>query len=240
MDVTKLVESFLGSQGMGQAKSGAASARQSGLPSGLVGGAAAGGLIALLAGNKKARKLGGKAIKYGGMAAVAGLAYKAYTDWQGQKTSGTEPSPMALPKPTAGSGFEIENDQDAAGQDLRLGIMQAMISAANCDNHIDAEEHKRIRAQVDALGLAADEKAKLYEYFSQPSDPAAIAALARTNEQKAEIYLASALSIDPDTAEEQSYMTALADHLALPQGLRGHLDAEAAAVRNEVDTAQLS
>ncbi|MEY8880888.1 tellurite resistance TerB family protein [Donghicola sp. XS_ASV15] len=232
MDVSKLVESFLGSQGA--ANPGKSTGGQSGLPSGLVGGAAAGGLIALLAGNKKARKLGGKAIKYGGMAAVAGLAYKAYNDWQTQKPSGTEPSPMALPKPAPDSGFDVENDHDATGHDLRLGLMRAMISAANCDNHIDAEEHKRIRAQVDALGLGAEEKAMLYEYFAQPSDPAAIAALARTNEQKAEIYLASCLSIDPDTAEEQSYLKALADHMALPQGLRGHLDAEAAAVRSEV------
>ncbi len=240
MDVTKLIEGFLGSQGLGQTGQRTTSSGQSGLPSGLVGGAAAGGLIALLAGNKKARKLGGKAIKYGGMAAVAGLAYKAYSDWQNQKTSGTEPSPMALPKPAAGSGFEIENDQDAAGQDLRLGILRAMISAANCDNHIDADEHKRIRAQVDALGLGADEKGMLYDYFSQPSDPAAIAALARTSEQKAEIYMASALSIDPDTPEEQNYLKMLADYMALPAGLRGHLDAEAAAVRNEVDGAALA
>ncbi len=233
MDVAKLVESFLGSQR--DPNTGKTTGGQNGLPSGLVGGAAAGGLIALIAGNKKARKLGGKAIKYGGMAAVAGLAYKAYSDWQQQKPSGTEPSPKALPKPTPGSGFDVENDQDATGRDLRLGLMRAMISAANCDNHIDSDEHKRIRAQVDALGLGADEKAMLYEYFGEPSDPAAIAALARTTEQKAELYLASCLSIDPDTAEEQSYLNALADHMALPQGLRGHLDAEAAAVRTEVD-----
>ena len=36
--------------------------------------AIAGGLAAVLLGTKSGRKLGGKALKYGGMAAIAGLA----------------------------------------------------------------------------------------------------------------------------------------------------------------------
>ncbi|NVO24334.1 tellurite resistance TerB family protein [Donghicola mangrovi] len=231
MDVNKLLESFLGTQR--PAQDGTAS-QSNGLPSGLVGGAAAGGLIALMLGSKKARKLGGKAIKYGGMAAVAGLAYKAYSDWQAQKAPTAPSGPLELPKPAPNSGFDIEHDKDVAGADFRLAVMRAMISAAQSDNHIDAEEHKRIRAQVENLGLAAAEKATLYEYFGAPSDAAAIAGLARTDEQRAEIYLASALSIDPDTTEEQTYLTALAQHLNLPAGLRGHLDAEAAAARDQM------
>ncbi|MBV7407577.1 tellurite resistance TerB family protein [Maritimibacter sp. DP1N21-5] len=236
MDVTRLLEGFLGGQG-GQMPSGGQTARNrtgSGLPSGLVGGAAAGGAIALLLGSKKGRKLGGKALKYGGLAAVGGLAYKAYSDWQNNKTSGTEPRPLDLPPPAVNSGFDVDHDRDATGNDFRLTLMRTMIAAAQADGHIDKAEHARIREQVSAFDLGAEEKARLYEYFAEPADPMAIARMARTEEQKAEIYLASALCIDPDTMEERDYLDRLGTHLNLPAGLRGHLDAEAEAAKAQV------
>jgi len=239
MDINKLLEGFLGSSGQSsnhQAGGKSQSAvGMSGLPGGLAGGAAAGGAIALLLGSKKGRKLGGKAIKYGGMAAVAGLAYKAYRDWQQNKTSGTEQQPLNLPKPPADSGFDIEHDHDNEGHDFRLSLMRAMIAAAKSDDHIDQEEHSRIHDQIQKIGLGAEEKAVLFDYFGAPADPATISALARTNEQRAEIYLASALTIDPDTPEEQRYLEALAGHLNMPDGLRGHLDLEAAAARRQLE-----
>lgn len=239
MDVARLLQGFLGDmQGGGQpaAQGGqpgqqAAARGPGGLPSGMMGGAAAGGMIALLLGTKKGRKLGGKAIKYGGMAAVGGLAYKAYRDWQSGKAMGQTPAPAALEAPGPETGFDVAHDHDAQGRDFRLVLMQAMIAAANADDHIDAEEHKHIRAQVEELGLGPEEKAVLFEFLSDPADAAMIAGLARTEEQKAEIYLASALSIDPDTVEERAYLSDLAARLNLPKGLSGYLDAEAAAAR---------
>ena len=234
MDVSKLIQGFLGDmqpQGQTQTQPGAPSKGAGGLPSGMVGGAAAGGMIALLLGTKKGRKLGGKAIKYGGMAAVGGLAYKAYRDWQAGKQVSADPAPLAIEKPGPETGFDVDHDRDARGDDFRLVLVRAMIAAANADDHIDAEEHKHIRAQVDQMGLGAEEKAVLYDYLSDPADAATIAGLARTEEQKAEIYLASALSIDPDTPQEQAYLTDLAGRLSLPKGLSGYLDAEAASVR---------
>ncbi|WP_109466312.1 tellurite resistance TerB family protein [Albibacillus kandeliae] len=238
MNINGLIESVLGSgstggRNQGARNQGGPAGPASGLPGGLVGGAAAGGMIALLLGTKKGRKLGGKALKYGGLAAVGGLAYKAYRDWQTNRPSGTEADPLGLPKPPADSGFDIDNDRDSGGQDFRLTLMRAMIAAAKSDGHIDKAEHERIRAQIDQLGLGAPEKAALFDYFSAPSDPAAMAALARSGEQQAEIYLASALAIDPDTAEEQAYLDALAGNLGMPEGLRDHLDLEAGAARRQ-------
>lgn len=233
MDVSKLLQGFLGDAQGGRPGQGKQTG-PGGLPSGMVGGAAAGGMIALLLGTKKGRKLGGKAIKYGGMAAVGGLAYKAYRDWQSGKAVGSDPAPLALERPGPETGFDVESDRDAHGDDFRLVLVRAMIAAANADNHIDAEEHRHIRAQVDELGLGASEKAVLYDYLSDPADAATIARLARTEEQKAEIYLASALSIDPDTPEERNYLSDLATRLNLPGGLTGYLDAEAASVREQV------
>lgn len=250
MDVNKLLSGFLGGQGLGapgaagdQGSAGGsgrgtdvqALARSAGLPGGLAGGAAAGGLVALLLGTKKGRKLGGKALKYGGLAAVGGLAYKAWRDHQQNRPSGQEADALSLPKPPADSGFDVDNDQDAQGQDIRLSLMRAMIAAAKSDGHIDAEEHQRIHDQIADLGLGPAEKAAMFDYFSAPADARAIAALARTEAQQAEIYLASALAVDPDTPEEQRYLQDLASHMSLSEGLRGHLDLEAAAARRHAE-----
>lgn len=231
MDVNGLLNSFLGSQG----GTGNPGKGKGGLPDGMLGGAAAGGLAALLLGTKKGRKMGGKALKYGGLAVVGGLAYKAYRDWQTNSPSGQEPDPLALPRPPADSGFDVETEQDSGGRDFRLALMRAMISAAKSDNHIDADEHARIRAQIEEMGLGAEEKAALFDSFSAPSDAAATARLARTGEQGAEIYLVSALAVDPDTPEEVRYLDDLARNLSLDAGLRGHLDHEAAAARRSVE-----
>ena len=52
-----------------------------GLLSGAGGGALAASGLGLLLGNKSARKYGGQALTYGGLAALGVLAYKAYGNW---------------------------------------------------------------------------------------------------------------------------------------------------------------
>lgn len=182
MDVTKLLQSVLGS-GQMAAPGGRGGQQQSGgLPSGLVGGA----------------------------------------------------RHLDLPPPAPETGFDPEHDRDAGGGDFRLVMLRAMIAAAHSDGHIDAQEHGRIRDQVAGYDLGAEEKSALYGYFAEPDSAATIAGLARTEAQKAEIYLASALSIDPDTPQETAYLSDLAEKLGLPQGLRDYLTAEAEAARAEV------
>lgn len=68
-----------------------------GLLSGAGGGALAAGAMGLLLGNKKARNFGGKALAYGGLAALGVLAYKAYGNWQAQQAGapGNEPQTLA-------------------------------------------------------------------------------------------------------------------------------------------------
>ncbi|WP_108661731.1 tellurite resistance TerB family protein [Acuticoccus kandeliae] len=245
MDVNKILESVLGSQLPGQTggsgDGGQPGGRGGGLAGSLLGGAAAGGLMGMLTGSKKKGGLGGKVITYGGLAVVGGLAYKAYRDWQAKNAAAPAQAqapaqiPASAPTPIAPAGFDVENDRDAAGDDFRLILVRAMIAAAQSDDHIYQDEHRRIREQVKEWDLGPTEKAALYDYFSDPADAATIARLARTDEQRAEIYLASALSIDPDTPQEQAYLQSLADRLGLPEGLRGYLDAEAEAARLGVD-----
>ncbi len=262
MDIKRLLDGFLGQAGAGeQAGSGRAGGAQmpggsqikdmisrglsglpsgtgsgiGGMPGGLAGGAAAGGLIALLMGSKKARKIGGKALTYGGLAVVGGLAYKAWSDYkagqQGAPQLGGPVSVPQLPAPPAGGAFDLATQRDAEGADMRLTLVRAMISAANADGHIDQNEHAQIQQQIQTMELAADEKAFLFDQLNAPSDPIAIARLARGEEQSAEIYLASALALDVDTPEEQRYLERLADALHLPAALRAELDRHVAAAK---------
>lgn len=259
MDVNRLIDGFLGggqrgagTAGGGAAGGGLADAAGKALgsfPGGLAGGAAAGGLVALMLGNKKARKVGGKVLTYGGLAAAAGLAYKAYRNYQagaptqpaGQTTAqtaaqaaGQTPAPHAIPAPPADSGFDPAQASDAQGGDLRLLLIRAMISAAKADGHIDAAEHARIQEQIGSADLAADEKAFLFDQLSAPADPIAVASLARDEAQASELYLVSLLAIDVDTAEERRYLERLGDALRLPEALRGALESEAGAARAQL------
>lgn len=240
MDVNAILKNVMGSAGAGIDKA-VQGARSGGMPSGLVGGAAAGGLAALLLSNKKARKMGGKALTYGGMAAIGGLAYKAWRDHKEDQLR-TQPaqrepvpaaiyqqSPATIPTPPAGSIFDLANKQtEPVAEDIRIVLVRAMISAAKSDGHIDATEQTRIEEQIKALQIGTAEQQFLIDQLNAPSDPIAIARLSTGLEQATEIYAASALAVDIDTPEERRYLERLADALHLPEDLRQRLDTETA------------
>ncbi|HBS24165.1 MULTISPECIES: tellurite resistance TerB family protein [Thalassospira] len=246
MDIGKILGGVLGSGSTGQigdrikqATSGGSTSGigkvlgNSGLGGGLVGGALSGGLISAVLGSKKGRKMGGKVLAYGGTALVAGLAYKAWRDYSNRQKPQNHARDTDLASIPADSGFAPEQERGEDDVDFRLALVRAMIAAAKSDGHIDQAEHKRIAAQIEQFELGASEKAFLFDAFSADADPLAIARLARTSEQGAEIYLASSLSIDPDEQVEQQYLDRLAGCLGLPGELRAHLDTQAEGARRE-------
>ncbi|MAZ35226.1 MAG: hypothetical protein CMO06_18990 [Thalassospira sp.] len=250
MDIGKILGGVLGSGSTGQigdrikqATSGGSSGGigkalgnsglGGGLGGGLVGGALSGGLMSAVLGSKKGRKMGGKVLAYGGTALVAGLAYKAWRDYRNRQKPQSHARDTDLASIPADSGFAPEQERGEDDVDFRLALVRAMIAAAKSDGHIDQTEHKRIAAQIEQFELGASEKAFLFDAFSADADPLAIARLARTSEQGAEIYLASSLSIDPDDQLEQQYLSRLAGCLGLPDELRTHLDTQAEGARQE-------
>lgn len=195
--------------------------------------AAAGGLAGLLLGGKKGRKFGGKALTYGGMAVLGGLAYKAWQDWQAGKAPaavppgarGGQPEAEAPPPPPAGTNF-LPNDSDQYRQtELGLALVRAMIAAAKADGHIDADEQQRIFQQVSEAGLGTEEKAFVMDELARPLDIDAVVAGADSPETAAEIYAASLLAIDADTPAERGYLSMLAGRLGLEPVLVEHLHA---------------
>ena len=194
---------------------------------------AAGALVAVLLGTGTGRKVTGSALKIGGLAAVAGLAYKAYRNYQkgnqpgAASEPGAEQEPVLLPPP---SDTEFDPAQAPQGEaEFTLAIVRAMIAAAKADGHVDAQEQARIFAEMDKLPLSADDKAFVMDELRAKLDVDAVAGAAATPEEAAEIYAASLLSIDVDNAAERGYLAMLAARLKLDEGLVAHLHGNVAA-----------
>ncbi|GGF07699.1 tellurite resistance TerB family protein [Stappia taiwanensis] len=201
---------------------------------GLAGGALAGGLAGLLLGTKGGRKLGKKAVTYGGMALVAGLAYKAYRDWQGNRDApgpagasapagGMATGESAVLPPPAESPFAPEH-QPGGDRAFALVLLTAMISAAKADGHIDGQEQRRIFDKLDSLELDTEAKAFVMDELRAPLDLDRVVAGASTQEAALEIFAASRLAIDPDHPAEKAYLDLLAARLGLDAGLVAEID----------------
>ena len=188
----------------------------------LLTGAVAGGVVGLLLGSSKARRVLGKgagtALKLGGLAAVGALAYTAWKRHQ----AGTA-GPATLEPAPEGSQF-LPAPGAAGGDALARGVLVAMIQGAKADGHIDAEEQRRIFGHVEALGLDAAAKAFVMDELAAPSDIGRVTAHATTPETASELYAAALLAMDPDTAAERAWLDRLAQALRLPPGLAPQIE----------------
>lgn len=223
-DPKKLLDDLLGAQvpGMGgtvRDKAGQATqlARENPI--------AAGALAAVLLGTGTGRAIGGSALKLGGLAAVASLAYKAYQDYQGGQApaDAARAEPELLPPP-ANTGFDpAEAPQGEA--EFTLSLVRAMIAAARADGHIDEAERAKIADRLKLAGMDAEAEAYLIDELRRPVDLDAIVGAARTDAQRVEIYTASRLAIEPETRAERGYLDMLAGRLKLPDALVDHIEA---------------
>ncbi|WPZ33505.1 tellurite resistance TerB family protein [Thalassobaculum sp. OXR-137] len=227
MDVQRLLDGFLGNGSGSTSKSGLggmAGGLADKMPGGLMGGAAAGGLVAALLSSKKARKLGGKALTYGGLAVLGGLAYKAWSDHRANRPeAAATDAPPAAP---ADSGFDPARLRDSRGDDFRLTLVRAMVSASLADGHIDEREQAMIDQQIGATDLAEDERRFISDQLDRPADPIAIASLCADEPQATEVYLASLVVLDPGIPGDARYRQRLGDALRLPDDLRRRLERE--------------
>lgn len=188
------------------------------------GGAVAGGLLGLLLGGKKLRKLTGGALGYGGAAALGALALQAYQNYQRQQSGGFAGGVVAE--------AALPHMRPAAdGRPFELVLIRGMVGAAKADGHIDAPEQRRLFAEVERLGLDAEAKAYVFDLLTKDVDLASLASAVATPEQGAELYLASRLAIDPDEPAERAYLDALAARLQIPSELRASLEQAAPSAR---------
>jgi len=231
LDPKKLLDSFLGQQTSGtqgdtgaMLRDGASKATQMAKDNPL----AAGALLAVLLGTGTGRKLTGKAVQVGGMAAIAGLAYKAWQDYQaGRQPGETSARGGELLPPPADTPFDPA--QSPQGEDeFALALLRAMIAAARADGHIDESERGKIAERLRDSGIGQDETAFMIAELERPVDLDALIAAAKTDAQKVELYAASRLTIEPRTRAERGYLDMLAGRLGLPDALIDHVEATVA------------
>jgi uncharacterized membrane protein YebE (DUF533 family) len=173
---------------------------------------AAGLAAGMLLGGGNPGKLIGNAVKIGAVAAVGGLAYKAWQNHQQNQAGAPTQSPSQ-------DAF-IPPQADARGQEeLGKSLVRAMIAAAKADGKIDGDEKEAIFAKLETMPLSAEEKAWVFDELSSPLDINAVVARADTPEHASEIYAASLVAITADTASERAYLDALATKLKLAPGL---------------------
>ena len=176
-------------------------------------GAIGGGLIGMLMGSKKskkmAKKVGTGALKVGGAAALGALAYKVYNDWQSkQDAQGVNET------------FDPDDNKHA-----KL-ILKAMIGAAKADGHVDEEEMARIEQALTEMGADDHVRQLVHQELHKPLDPAEIAHLATSPQQASEIYLASLIVADEQNFMEKAYLQELAKQLNLSPEVTYQLEAQ--------------
>jgi uncharacterized membrane protein YebE (DUF533 family) len=175
-------------------------------------GAAIAGVAALLLGTGAGRGLTGLALKLGSLAAVGGLAYKTYQDWQAKKAGApVDPGPPV----TALSGPQL----DRRG----FALLRAMLAAAKADGHIDEAEQARIDAYLQKLNLDPEALHFVKNELAKPVSAKEVAAGADSPAAAAEIYLTSLMAIDIDSEQERAYLDELARELKLPPELVSEL-----------------
>lgn len=198
----------------GATKPGSASGGLGGLLSGAGGGLLGGGALGLLLGSKKARKYGGKALTYGGLAALGVLAYKAYGNWQAnQRVAAAEPQ-------------TIDRLPPAQAEQHSQAVLRALVAAAKSDGHIDERERALIEGEFTRLDSDRELQHWLHAELNKPLDPAEVARAAQTPEMAAEMYLASVMMVDQENFMERAYLDELARQLRLDPGLRQALEAQ--------------
>ncbi|MEE6443926.1 tellurite resistance TerB family protein [Pseudomonas putida] len=196
----------------GATKPGSASGGLGGLLSGAGGGLLGGGALGLLLGSKKARKYGGKALTYGGLAALGVLAYKAYGNWQAnQRVAAAEPQ-------------TIDRLPPAQAEQHSQAVLRALVAAAKSDGHIDERERALIEGEFTRLDSDRELQHWLHAELNKPLDPAEVARAAQTPEMAAEMYLASVMMVDEENFMERTYLDELARQLRLDPGLRQELE----------------
>lgn len=189
-------------------------------------GAAVGGVLGLLLGTRRGRSMGGKALKYGSVAAIGALAWKAWQDYQAQQQA-AGPAPAAGAPAGRPAAFEALPAPQV--EDRSRAMLKAMIAAAKSDGHLDERERGLVQDELRRMDADAATQRWFEAEMNRPVDPAEVAAAVTSPQQAAEVYLASLIVVDETTTMERAYLDELARRLKLDPALKADLEQRAAA-----------
>jgi len=179
-----------------------------------------GGALGMMVGSKRGRKIGGKALKYGALAGVGVLAWKAYQNYQAKSPVATGGQVMN----TKGEGKPLEQLQGHDQEQRGLEILQAMIMAARADGHVDGSERAMLTQEIENLGPDDELHAWIQQQFDAPLDANVLARNADSPQASREIYLVSVAMIDEQNPMERAWLDQLAAALQLEPSLVAELE----------------
>jgi uncharacterized membrane protein YebE (DUF533 family) len=211
----------------------------------LLSGGLAGGLAGSLM-SKSGKKTGKKALKVGALAAVGGIAWKAYKSYseqqardrafnQGKYQEYDRPSTRGFAyAPNSLSEEQFDDVVQETNSEGQMLLLRAMVTAAHADGHIDQTERMKIFDQVDEMDLSSEDKASLFDEMRNPMSLEDLIASVPCSEAAAEVYAISALALDLSTSESRVYLDKLARLLCLPSELQHALESSAHEARLSV------
>jgi len=181
------------------------------------------GALGMLLGSRSGRRMGGKAVTYGGLAALGMLAYKAYGNWQAQQAQQSATAPAGRSQAEPKTVDRLPPDQV---EEHSRGILKALVAAAKADGHVDDQERKMIEAELAQLTDDPALQRWLEAELNKPLDPVDVASAATTPEMASEMYLASVLMVDEEQFMERAYLDELARQLKLDPQLKAELESQ--------------
>ncbi len=218
---------------------------------GLLGSAAAGGILGALLGGSKSVKRTAKNIAYiGGGAAAASMAYSLYKKWADKNNSQGgmpqsqghtyQPQPNTYSSASQTNVFDEFNRQNQTASAATVNdehavlLIEAMVFAARADGHIDNDEQNMILKT--SKSLVSDERFNsiVREALQRPLDPAYIASKVPSPDMADDIYQLSATVIVADNYMEQSYLQGLARALNINDSQKLTLERQALEFRSQI------
>ncbi|NLC70261.1 MAG: tellurite resistance TerB family protein [Desulfuromonadaceae bacterium] len=175
---------------------------------------AMGGLGALLG-----ALLGGGGKSVGGAMGGGLMALLGTMAYQALKKSGQQAkAPLGLVKPqTNREADELERQSEL--------VLRAMINATKADGRIDEKEIDRMMAKLEEFGTDDQGQRYMMTQMQKPMETEELVTEVRGKpELAAEIYAASLLSIEVDTAAEREYLDHLAARLGLPSQVTQNIE----------------
>lgn len=179
-----------------------------------------GGALGMLVGSKRGRSMGGKALKYGAIAGVGVLAWKAWQSTQEKENKGAGTQ-------SSSEGERVEVLSGEVQERRSLELLQAMIMAARADGHIDEQEQALITDQIDALGADEEMHRWVEQQLKAPLDAQALAREADSPQAAREMYLISVALIDDQNPMERAWLDQLASALNLTPEMAAELERQA-------------
>ncbi|UEQ02846.1 tellurite resistance TerB family protein [Halomonas profundus] len=182
-----------------------------------------GGAMGLLVGSKRGRSMGGKALKYGAIAGVGVLAWKAWQSSQAAKNGNAQQNTTQ----NATEGERVEALSGEYQERRSLELLQAMIMAARADGHIDEQEQALITEQIDALGADQEMHNWVEQQLKAPLDAQELAREADSPQAAREMYLISVAVTDDQNPMERAWLDQLGNALNLPKEMTDELERQA-------------